>query len=233
LLLEQPRSVGEIAEALPVSRPAVSQHLKVLAAASLVTAASEGTRRVYSADPVGLAELRAWADRLWTSAVETFAGFAATYEEEGMSTKQGLDPVVKSLRLAVPPAEAFAMFTERIGDWWPLATHSVAGDEALSVRVEPRPGGRIFEVTSDGREHEWGRIVTWEEDRRVEFTWRPGLSEAQETLVEVTFRGTPEGCEMILIHTGWEARGEIAAEVRDQYDSGWDLVLGSYTAGLT
>jgi len=67
-----PRAVGEIARGMPVSRPAVSQHLKVLKEAGLVTDRSEGTRRVYYIDPNGLAALRAWLDRFWDEALTAF-----------------------------------------------------------------------------------------------------------------------------------------------------------------
>jgi DNA-binding transcriptional ArsR family regulator len=67
-----PKAVGEIAHAMPVSRPAVSQHLKVLKEAGLVTDRSEGTRRVYYLDPNGLAVLRAWLDRFWDEALAAF-----------------------------------------------------------------------------------------------------------------------------------------------------------------
>jgi DNA-binding transcriptional ArsR family regulator len=67
-----PQSVGALARGLPVSRPAVSQHLKVLKEAGLVNDRPEGTRRVYYIDPDGLAELRAWLDRFWDRALESF-----------------------------------------------------------------------------------------------------------------------------------------------------------------
>jgi len=67
-----PLSVGEIAEGLPVSRPAVSQHLKVLKDAGLVTDRPEGTRRVYAIDPHGLGALRAWLDQFWGDALDAF-----------------------------------------------------------------------------------------------------------------------------------------------------------------
>jgi len=67
-----PRAVGEIARGMPVSRPAVSQHLKVLKEAGLVTDRAEGTRRVYYLDPKGLAALRAWLDRFWDQALVAF-----------------------------------------------------------------------------------------------------------------------------------------------------------------
>lgn len=67
-----PRAVVDIARGMPVSRPAVSQHLKVLKEAGLVTDRAEGTRRVYYLDPKGLAALRAWLDQFWDQALAAF-----------------------------------------------------------------------------------------------------------------------------------------------------------------
>jgi len=67
-----PASVGAIASGLPVSRPAVSQHLKALKEAGLVTDRPEGARRVYYIDPHGLGELRRWIDQFWTDALDSF-----------------------------------------------------------------------------------------------------------------------------------------------------------------
>ena len=68
-----PLSVGELADGLPVSRPAVSQHLRVLKEAGLVSDTRDGTRRLYRVDPRGLDELRAYFDRFWGDALERFA----------------------------------------------------------------------------------------------------------------------------------------------------------------
>ena len=67
-----PRAVGELAEGLPVSRPAVSQHLKVLKAAGLVSDRQDGARRIYAIDPDGLGPMRAWLDQFWDRALEAF-----------------------------------------------------------------------------------------------------------------------------------------------------------------
>jgi DNA-binding transcriptional ArsR family regulator len=67
-----PASVGEVAADLPVSRPAVSQHLKVLKLARLVADRSDGTRRIYHIDPDGLGELRRWLDQFWDDALDAF-----------------------------------------------------------------------------------------------------------------------------------------------------------------
>ena len=82
-LRRQERPVGELARELPVSRPAVSQHLKVLRDAGLVRERREGTRHFYSADGEGLAELRAYVEGFWDDALAAFAE-AAESEKEGV-----------------------------------------------------------------------------------------------------------------------------------------------------
>ena len=78
LLIEGPRAVGELAGALPVSRPAVSQHLKVLKGAGLVVDQPVGTRRIYSVQPDGLTALRADLERFWR---KTLAAYKAAVEQ--------------------------------------------------------------------------------------------------------------------------------------------------------
>ncbi len=77
-LRQGPRSVGELAAGLPVSRPAVSQHLRVLKDAGLVSDRKDGTRRVYSVDPAGLEGIRAYFDSFWDEALDRFAAQART-----------------------------------------------------------------------------------------------------------------------------------------------------------
>ena len=72
LLALRPRSVGELAELMPVSRPAVSQHLRVLKDGGLVIDVAVGTRRVYRPNPDGVAAIRAWLDRVWDDALTAF-----------------------------------------------------------------------------------------------------------------------------------------------------------------
>lgn len=79
------RSVGELAEGLDVSRPAVSQHLAVLKAARLVTDRAEGTRRLYAVDQRGVAAIRDWLDGFWG---KTLAAFKAAAESEAMKERK-------------------------------------------------------------------------------------------------------------------------------------------------
>jgi DNA-binding transcriptional ArsR family regulator len=83
-LAEQPLAVGELARGLPVSRPAVSQHLKVMKDARLVIARREGNRRIYQLDPDGVALLRAYLDRFWSQALTAYkAAVEKQAEEDG------------------------------------------------------------------------------------------------------------------------------------------------------
>jgi DNA-binding transcriptional ArsR family regulator len=82
LLQRGPQAVGELASELPVSRPAVSQHLRVLKQAGLVAERKEGTRRIYRLDPNGLGEVRAYFDRFWTTALDSFEAVVDRNGEE-------------------------------------------------------------------------------------------------------------------------------------------------------
>jgi DNA-binding transcriptional ArsR family regulator len=77
-----PKPVGVIAAGLPVSRPAVSQHLKALRQAGLVGDRAEGTRRVYFIEPRGLRELRAWLDQFWDQSLAAFAAEAKKQDDD-------------------------------------------------------------------------------------------------------------------------------------------------------
>src|SRR5215475_12971176 len=85
-LKKGPRAVGQVARGLPVSRPAVSQHLKALKEAGLVADRPEGTRRVYYIDPHGLGVLRKWLDQFWD---EALAAFQAEVEKASSEKEQG------------------------------------------------------------------------------------------------------------------------------------------------
>jgi DNA-binding transcriptional ArsR family regulator len=78
----RPAAVGELARGLPVSRPAVSQHLRVLKEAGLVRETAEGTRRIYRLDPRGIAAMREWLDTYWASALDAFKEFADRETEQ-------------------------------------------------------------------------------------------------------------------------------------------------------
>ncbi|MFI4934799.1 MAG: ArsR/SmtB family transcription factor [Caulobacterales bacterium] len=87
-LAVRPRAVGELAAQLPVSRPAVSQHLKVLKEAGLVSDRADGARRIYAIDPKGLGAMRAWLDQFWGTALDAFK---AEFERARDEDREGKD----------------------------------------------------------------------------------------------------------------------------------------------
>ncbi len=90
---EGPSAVGELADRLPVSRPAVSQHLKVLKESGLVRDVADGTRRIYRLDPQGLAELREYLERFWNVAL---VSFKHRVEQDDGTTKATARPKEKN-----------------------------------------------------------------------------------------------------------------------------------------
>jgi uncharacterized protein YndB with AHSA1/START domain len=119
------------------------------------------------------------------------------------------------------PEDAFRLFTEDIGSWWPMDPHSVFGATAR-VDVE---GSEIVEQSAKGERSVWAEIVESSPPHRLVLSWHPGTDPAKATRVEVAFLPDGEGTRVELTHTGWEALGERAEAARQSYDNGWQLVL--------
>jgi uncharacterized protein YndB with AHSA1/START domain len=137
-------------------------------------------------------------------------------------------PILKSVTVKAGPEQAFRRFTEEIGTWWPLPSHSVGQAEAETVVMEGRVGGRIVERIRGGRESVWGTVTAWEPPHRVAFTWHPG--DAPDTAQDVEVRFTPIGARtrVELEHRGFERLGRMARKARRGYPIGWAYVLGLY-----
>jgi uncharacterized protein YndB with AHSA1/START domain len=147
-----------------------------------------------------------------------------------MTARPGTEAEALRKTVTVPqePADAFALFVDDIGTWWPLRTHSVGLDDATGVVFEHGEGGRIVESIG-GDTAVWGTVTVWDPPARVRFTWHPGRSADEATDVEVTFRPVAAGTEVELVHTGWNRRAD-GPEARAGYETGWDLVLGRYAS---
>jgi uncharacterized protein YndB with AHSA1/START domain len=147
---------------------------------------------------------------------------------EAMEAEVALE-VRSSVTVKLPRDDAFRLFTDRIGSWWPLAMHSVFQAEAVTATMEPRVGGRVYESTADGRTSDWGTITEWQPGERLAMTWHPGDEAELATLVEVTFSEGPDGGTQVdLLHTGWEVHGAEAAEQAADYQDGWVSVLEGF-----
>ena len=148
--------------------------------------------------------------------------------------------VQKTLNVDVPIERAFAMFTEKMGAWWP-ATHHIAKEPFADITVERRPGGRWYERAADGTECDWGRVTVWEPPRRVAFSWHlqgdwsfdPNPEKASE--VEVRFFEAGAGKTRVeLEHRNLERHGADWEKLRAGVDSpgGWSAVLEQFTKAV-
>jgi uncharacterized protein YndB with AHSA1/START domain len=140
------------------------------------------------------------------------------------------DAVRRSVDVRAPLEVAWAVFTEQMGSWWPLATHSIAAERDATpdgVVVEGRVGGAIYETLDDDR-CTWGTVVEWAPPHRLAVDWVVGNDVT--TRWTATFTATPGGTRLDLVHTGFAAHGEREAVVRDAYghEEGWSLVLGRF-----
>jgi len=140
-----------------------------------------------------------------------------------------VEPLRLEFTVRCAPARAFALWAERTSTWWP-ASHSVSGEPGLAVTFEPRAGGRVFERTPAGTEHDWGEVLAWEPPHRLAYSWHLRQDRADATRVEITFAAEGDGTRVSIVHDGWERLGDRGGALRDRNRRGWDGLLPHYRA---
>jgi uncharacterized protein YndB with AHSA1/START domain len=143
-----------------------------------------------------------------------------------------MEPLELAFTVDCAPEHAFDLWANRTTLWWPKG-HSVSADPGLVVTFEPRPGGRIYERTPSGEEHDWGEILAWEPPRRLVYLWHLRFDRADATEVEITFAPAPEpedGTAVTIVHRGWERLGAVADERRERNRRGWGGLVPHYVA---
>jgi DNA-binding transcriptional ArsR family regulator/uncharacterized protein YndB with AHSA1/START domain len=237
-LVERPRAVGELADGLPVSRPAVSQHLKVLKSAGLVLDRQAGKHRIYQVDPDGLAALRAELDRFWNT---TLTAYKAVVEKPAkeilMSTQaEATTTVWTSIVVEAPIERAFQVFTSQFDSIKPRE-HNLLQVEVAETVLEPRVGGYIYDRGVDGSECRWSRVLAFEPPDRLVFSWdispqwQIESDPAKTSEVEVRFIAeAPERTRVEVEHRNIDRHGEGWEGVREGVASneGWPLYLQRY-----
>jgi quercetin dioxygenase-like cupin family protein len=136
-----------------------------------------------------------------------------------------MEPLRLAFTVACPPERAFALWAQQTSRWWPHG-HSVSGTPGLKVIFEP--GGRIYERTPDGTEHDWGEVLVWEPPHRLVYLWHLRFDRADATEVEVTFTPAAHGTAVIIEHRGWERLGAAGPERRERNLRGWGGVTPRY-----
>ena len=143
-----------------------------------------------------------------------------------------IEPLRFSFQVECPAEHAFDVWTRRISSWWPVS-HSVTGERGLQIVLEPRIGGRIFERTATGKEHEWGEVTLWEPPHRLGYTWHLRQDRADSTDVEITFRPIDASTTLVEIeHRGWERLGARGPDARDANQAGWSGLVPHFVEAV-
>ena len=143
------------------------------------------------------------------------------------------EPLRFTLDVACPVEHAFTVWTSGIGTWWP-ADHTVTGEPDLRVVLEGRVGGRIYERTRAGAEHDWGEITLWDPPHRLGYLWFLRADRADAT--DVTVRFTPvdgSATRVEIEHAGWERLGARGGPWRERNLGGWTTLFPHYVAAVT
>jgi activator of Hsp90 ATPase-like protein len=144
-----------------------------------------------------------------------------------------IEPIRISFDVGCPVEHAFQTWTGGIGRWWP-ADHTVTGDNDLDVVLEGRPGGRIFERTATGVEHDWGEVTIWEPPTRLGYLWHLRRDRADATDVEIRFIDRGDATTRVEIeHRSWERMGADGQAWRDRNRGGWDTLLPHFVTAAT
>jgi uncharacterized protein YndB with AHSA1/START domain len=143
-------------------------------------------------------------------------------------TDVDLSPLVFTVTVDRPIDDAFSLFTEKIGSWWPKKTHSIGEERVVDVVLEPWVAGRIYERQDNGTECSWGEVLEWAAPNRFVITWHPSLEPNAVTEVEVRFTEAGSATTVQLTHRHWQRLGDVAAATRRNYSQGWVGVLDLY-----
>lgn len=142
-----------------------------------------------------------------------------------------IEPLRIAFEVNAPPDHAFEVWTDRIGLWWP-ADHTVTGADDLEVVLEGRVGGRIFERTTAGDEHDWGEVMAWEPPHRLVYLWHLRRDRGDATEVEIRFVPGGRGTRVEIEHRGWERLGADGPAAREGNRGGWQTLLPHYQSAV-
>jgi uncharacterized protein YndB with AHSA1/START domain len=139
-----------------------------------------------------------------------------------------IEPIRLAFDVSCPADHAFEVWTARIDRWWPT-DHTASGDADTFVVLDGRPGGRIFERTPGGDEHDWGEVTIWEPPTRLGYLWHLRRDRADATEVEIRFVARDATTTRVEIeHRRWERLGAGGEEWRDRNRGGWATLLPHY-----
>lgn len=135
-----------------------------------------------------------------------------------------IEPIELSFTVPCSATHAFEVWTGRISLWWPRS-HSVSQDPDLTVTIEPAVGGRIFERTPDGVEHDWGEVTGWDPPTMFAYRWHLRQDRDDATEVELEFIEIGGDTEVRIVHRGWERLGAKGSDLQQRNRQGWAGLL--------
>jgi uncharacterized protein YndB with AHSA1/START domain len=144
-----------------------------------------------------------------------------------MSDALVMEVIRKTVTVDCAVEEAFRVFTADAISWWPVETHSIHSS-VDEIVFEPRVGGAVYEVGTNGERGHWATVLEWEPPRRLVLAWN--ILEREGDVTEVEVRFLPEGAatRVELEHRGWEKVELDGPAKRANYDTGWDVVFATY-----
>ena len=142
-----------------------------------------------------------------------------------------MEPIELEFTVACSPEHAFDLWAGRTSVWWPTG-HSVSGEPGLTVTFEPYRGGRIFERTPQGVEHDWGEVLAWERPERLRYLWHLRQDRADATEVEISFTAGRDATTVRIVHLGWERLGAKGPDLLARNRRGWAGLLPHYEQAL-
>ena len=141
-----------------------------------------------------------------------------------------IEPLINTIEVPCGQAEAFRVFVNEMGSWWPLHKRSMSlkavGKPAKSLQVDPRLGGKIVEIGPEGAEYHWGTIKAIVPNESVAMDVHMGMPPEQASLVEVTFVPLAANrTRVTLTQSNWEGFGDMAEMLRTGYKPGWVIIF--------
>lgn len=142
------------------------------------------------------------------------------------------EPLRLTFDVACRVEHAFTVWTSGIGTWWPH-DHTVTGHRDLAVVLQGSVGGRIYERTPEGVEHDWGEVTVWQPPSQLAYRWHLGGDSAAATDVDIRFLPHGEsGTRVEIEHRGWERLGDTADTWRDRNAIGWQSLLPHFIGAM-
>ena len=197
--------------------------------AGLVAERAEGTRRIYALREEGLHAVQTYLEGVWERPQRVFGCWPRTRP----TRRSGDRAAAARLRRGLPAGPGVRAVDQPDRHLVAAPDHTVTGLDDLEIVLERRVGGRIYERTPDGEEHDWGRVTAWEPPTALRYAWHLGGDLSQATRGRDPLLGRRRRVDQGRDRArGWERLGARADAWRERNRKGWDTLLPHYDAAV-